>query len=144
MEGIREHTETMIEEERRGTGLSRTILDERGNPISVISLHKINQETGEATLGTWLGRPYWGKGYNRRAKDAILRLAFEKMALRRVYIGVDPRNGRSLRAVEKLPYARPVAEVPDEYRNACQGETNWFVVTREEFTRALNGEWGNE
>lgn len=64
-------TKQLIEAEERGELISRTILDEWGSPIGTISLYDIFDQTG--FLGTWLGKPYHGKGYNQLAKDAFFK-----------------------------------------------------------------------
>ncbi|MGQ0518443.1 hypothetical protein ACT453_54415, partial [Bacillus sp. D-CC] len=53
----------------RGELISRTILDEWGNPIGTITLFDVQEKAG--FLGTWLGKPYHGKGYNKLAKDSF-------------------------------------------------------------------------
>ena len=63
-------TKQTIEAEERGELISRTILDEWGNPIGTITLFDVQEKAG--FLGTWLGKPYHGKGYNKLAKDSFL------------------------------------------------------------------------
>ncbi|SFT09765.1 hypothetical protein SAMN05428962_4367 [Paenibacillus sp. BC26] len=63
-------TKQLIGEEERGTCISRTILDEVGHPIGTIDLYDIVNQTG--FLATWIGAPYFGQGYNQRAKEAFL------------------------------------------------------------------------
>ncbi len=62
-------TKQTLESEERGELISRTILDEWGTPIGTINLFDIEDNAG--FLGTWLGKPYHGKGYNSPAKDAF-------------------------------------------------------------------------
>ena len=62
-------TKQTIEAEERGELISRTILDEWGNPIGTITLFDVQEKLD---FGTWLGKPYHGKGYNKLAKDSFL------------------------------------------------------------------------
>ena len=62
-------TKQIIEAEERGELISRTILDEWGSPIGTISLYDIQENAG--FLGTWLGKPYHGKGYNQASKGCL-------------------------------------------------------------------------
>src|SRR5699024_6479820 len=55
-----------IEDERYGRLVSRTILDEFLQPIGTINLFERNENHG--FLATWIGKPYFGKGYNQEAK----------------------------------------------------------------------------
>ncbi len=73
-------TKQTIESEERGELISRTILDEWGAPIGTINLYDIQDNAG--FLGTWLGKPYHGKGYNNLAKDAFFEELFLKQALK--------------------------------------------------------------
>ena len=59
-------TKQLIEEEARGLAISRTITDDWGQPIGTISIHDV--EDGAGFLGTWIGLPYQGKGYNQKQK----------------------------------------------------------------------------
>ncbi len=67
-------TKKTIEAEEREELISRTILDEWGTPIGTINLFDI--EEGAGFLGTWLGKPYHGKGYNSVAKEAFFNELF--------------------------------------------------------------------
>ena len=70
-------TKQLIEEEANGTAISRTIIDEWGQPIGTITIHDIEQ--GAGFLGTWIGKPYQGLGYNQKAKLLFLNeLFFER------------------------------------------------------------------
>ncbi|SFA91854.1 MULTISPECIES: GNAT family N-acetyltransferase [unclassified Bacillus (in: firmicutes)] len=96
-------TKQTIEAEERGELISRTILDEWGNPIGTINLFDI--EDGAGFLGTWLGKPYHGKGYNNPAKDAFFDELFYQLGIETVFMRIRKVNIRSLKAAEKLPYA---------------------------------------
>ena len=96
-------TKQTIEAEDAGQLISRTILDEWENPIGCISLYDI--ENGAGFLGTWLGKPYHGKGYNAIAKDAFFKELFFELGLETVFMRIRKKNIRSIKAAEKLPYA---------------------------------------
>ncbi|BBW98671.1 GNAT family N-acetyltransferase [Geobacillus icigianus] len=101
-------TKQLIEAEERGELISRTILDEWGNPIGTISLFDI--ENGAGFLGTWLGKPYHGLGYNRRAKEAFFHELFYELSMETVFLRIRKANVRSIKAAEKLPYVTPANE----------------------------------
>lgn len=89
-------TKQTIEAEERGELISRTILDEWGAPIGTINLYDIQENAG--FLGTWLGKPYHGKGYNKLAKDAFFEELFLKLALKQSLCG----SARKISARKKL------------------------------------------
>jgi RimJ/RimL family protein N-acetyltransferase len=96
-------TKQTIEAEERGELISRTILDEWGAPIGTINLFDISERAG--FLGTWLGKPYHGKGYNGPAKEAFFQELFYEAGIETVFMRIRKVNLRSLKAAEKLPYA---------------------------------------
>jgi len=95
-------TKQTIEAEDRGELISRTILDEWGAPIGTINLFDIENNAG--FLGTWLGKPYHGKGYNTPAKDAFFQEIFYEAGIETVFMRIRKINIRSIKAAEKLPY----------------------------------------
>lgn len=97
-------TKQLIVEEERGTCISRTILNEMGHPIGTIDLYDIVNNIG--FLATWIGTPYFGKGYNQQAKDFILAELFLEYNIETVFLKIRKQNIRSQKAVEKLQYAK--------------------------------------
>ncbi|MBB6446523.1 GNAT family N-acetyltransferase [Bacillus benzoevorans] len=95
-------TKQMLEAEERGELISRTILDEWGAPIGTISLYDIQENAG--FLGTWLGKPYHGKGYNQSAKDAFFKELFYELGIETILMRIRHVNIRSQKAAQKLPY----------------------------------------
>lgn len=95
-------TKQLIAEEEQGTCISRTILNEMGHPIGTIDLYNIVHHTG--FMATWIGTPYFGQGYNRRAKESFLSELFLEHHIDTVFLKIRKQNIRSKKAVEKLPY----------------------------------------
>jgi RimJ/RimL family protein N-acetyltransferase len=111
-------TKQAIEAEEQGSMISRTILDEWGNPIGCISLHDI--EEGYGFLGTWLGKPYHGLGYNKVAKDAFFHELFIEKGIESIFMRIRKINKRSFYAASKLPYAL----LANETRKSIYDEIN--------------------
>ena len=57
-----------------------------------------------ATIGYWLGRPFWGRGIATAALEALTEYAFQKHALRRISSVVMRPNAASARVLEKAGY----------------------------------------
>src|SRR5690606_21566136 len=95
-------TKQTMEAEDRGELISRTIIDEWDNPIGTINLFDI--KNNEGFLGTWIGKPYHGKGFNHLAKEAFFRELFFERGIETIYMRIRAENLRSKRAAEKLPY----------------------------------------
>ncbi|WP_335871668.1 GNAT family N-acetyltransferase [Bacillus sp. 2205SS5-2] len=95
-------TKKTMEAEESGELISRTILDEWGNAIGTINLFDIEEAAG--FLGTWLGKPFHGKGYNVPAKDAFFQELFYDLGMETIFMRIRKENPRSRKAAEKLPY----------------------------------------
>ncbi|MFT4891835.1 MAG: ribosomal-protein-alanine N-acetyltransferase [Halobacteriales archaeon] len=61
----------------------------------------IDWDRRTGTLGMWLRKPLWGRGYSGERAAAFLRLAFERLDLEIVAVTHLPENEKSRRAIEK-------------------------------------------
>ncbi len=95
-------TKQTIEAEESGKLISRTIVDDHYNPIGTINLFDIENNAG--FLATWIGKPYFGKGYNKLAKDAFFNELFYHHGIDAVFIKIRRANVRSLKAILKIPF----------------------------------------
>ncbi len=57
-------------------------------------------------IGFALGRKHWGQGIAGEAVSRLIELSFDELNLHRLEADVDPRNGRSLRLLEKQGFQR--------------------------------------
>ncbi|WP_026105179.1 GNAT family N-acetyltransferase [Halalkalibacterium ligniniphilum] len=127
-------TKQTIEAEERGELISRTILDEWNNPIGTINLFDINENSG--FLGTWIGKPYFGKGYNKLAKDAFFEELFFYCDIQTVFMRIRKENIRSIKAASKLPYTTLANELrSDIYEKINQhGEVyDLFQIEKDQY-----------
>lgn len=115
-------------EEQQNRSISRVILNEKNEVIGVTTLKHINFDKKRCHIGSWLGYPYWGQGYNEAAKKEILTIAFQELDLDYVFAGAKASNIRSQKAQEKLPYislhvenefAEELAKLEEETGAAC-------------------------
>ena len=54
-----------------------------------------------ATLGVWLRKPFWGRGYSGERAARMLELAFERLDLEVVTVSHDPENDNSRAAIQR-------------------------------------------
>lgn len=141
-EGTTQFVLGMIDDNDR-TMYSRYILDDNDQFIGIITLKEINRADKIASIGTWIYPERWGEGYNRRAKDEMMHIAFMKLGLEAVLLGAKIRNKRSLRAQAKLPYI--TLDVADLYPDRAEEERRIMkeplqlnVVYKEDYLRWLN------
>lgn len=140
LEGTEEFIRFIIEQEEVGNQYSRCIYNEEENLIGVITLKDIDRQKRTSHIGTWIGHPYWGKGYNEMAKKEILYTAFYELNLDYVFAGAKVANTRSQRAQEKLPYITLFVEkdFPEEHRkleSQVKAECILNVIEKEKFIR---------
>ncbi|WP_188207309.1 GNAT family N-acetyltransferase [Alkalibacillus aidingensis] len=125
----------MNQQEENGELISRTILDEMENPVGAITLYDI--EEGKGFLATWLGRPYFGQGYNQYAKELFLWELFMEQEIEVVFLKINKTNTRSLKAMSKLSYAIEANETyPHVFEQINQGEKQYdlFAIYKDAFT----------
>src|SRR5699024_363281 len=138
-------TKQMIELECNGDLISRTILDEFEQPIGTINLYDIHENSG--FLATWVGQPYFGKGYNKEAKQQFLDELFFSLNIDTVFMKVKKMNMRSLKAVSKMPYVAQANDLfPEVYKaiNKLDEVYNLFVITKEHYTSYIKFTHANE
>ena len=93
-----------------------------------------------ATMGMWLRKPFWGRGYSGERAAALLEVAFERLDLELVAVDHQAGNEKSERAIRKYVEAHggqydgvlrnwvPMDEGVDDLHR--------YTVTREQWTEA--------
>lgn len=94
-----------------------------------------------ATLGIWLRKPFWGRGYSGERAKALARLAFDRFDVDVLAVEVVPDNENSVSAIERY-----VSELggrrEGRLRNTVTDEAGVvsdsirFSVAREEYREA--------
>ena len=77
-----------------------------GTLVGTCTLAALSAEHRRAELGYALARAAWGRGYVAEALPALIGFAFETLELHRLEADVDPRNERSIRALEREGFER--------------------------------------
>ncbi len=90
----------------RGEQLDLVVEHLDAGPIGISGLAELSTRDRRATIGTWLGRDWWGTGANRECKALMCHIGFALCGLERVgaYTNVD--HVRSQRALERLGFER--------------------------------------
>lgn len=130
-------TKKVIEAEDSGKYISRTIIDEWENPIGVITLYDIESNAG--FLGTWLGKPYHGKGYNMLAKELFFEEIFYDLSIETIFMRIRQENIRSQKAAEKIPYITLANGTrPSIYQKINQNELGYsyhlYEISKDAYT----------
>lgn len=70
-------------------------------PIGSSRFYDYNPETNSIFIGyTFIGRKFWGKGYNKELKKLMMDYAFQYVS--NIYFHVGATNFRSQKALEKI------------------------------------------
>src|SRR5690625_586666 len=128
-------TKQTIEAEENRELISRTILDEFYQPIGTINLFDLHENYG--FLATWIGQPYFGKGYNQLAKEQFFEELFFEMSIEAVFMKIRKTNVRSLRAIQKLPYVKLGNILHPEIYKAINEHADiydLFVIKKDHYT----------
>lgn len=85
------------------------VLSETGEPAGSIGLHfgdagTVPLSEGEAELGYWIGRKFWGRGLAPEAADMLIRHGFVDLRLSTLWCGYCDGNDRSRRVQEKCGF----------------------------------------
>jgi len=127
-------TRQVMVEEHFGKTVSRTITDDWGKPIGVITLFDVAD--GAGFLGTWIGKPYQGKGYNQRAKIEFFKELFFELGFQTIFMKIRKVNKQSQRAAQKLGYVTDAREThPMLYAQVNSGDIPFelFKVDKDNF-----------
>ena len=85
------------------------VLKETNRPVGSIGL-MIGQDSNiklpddEGEIGFWIGVPYWGQGLIPEATKELIRFAFEKLKLKKLWCGHFDGNHNSQRVQEKCGF----------------------------------------
>lgn len=75
-----------------------------GELVGACGLSGISEARRSATLGIWIGKPYWDRGFGTDAVRALCRFAFSEMNLQRIELHVHETNPRGRRAYERVGF----------------------------------------
>jgi len=70
--------------------------------IGMVGLTKVNKWDEKATLGYWLGKQYWRKGYMGEAVQTMLKYAFTDLGLQRIDVCAAIQNEASNGLIKKI------------------------------------------
>jgi ribosomal-protein-alanine N-acetyltransferase len=100
------YLESLPAQRERGEQLDLVVEHREAGPIGITGFSEIARRDRRATIGSWLGRSWWGTGVNREAKALMCHLGFSLLGLDRIgsYTNVD--HARSQRALETLGFER--------------------------------------
>jgi ribosomal-protein-alanine N-acetyltransferase len=94
------------QQRERGEQLDLVVEHRAAGPIGVSGLSEFALRDRRASIGTWLGREWWGTGANRESKALMCHLAFAILGLERLGAYSNVEHVRSQRALERIGFQR--------------------------------------
>jgi RimJ/RimL family protein N-acetyltransferase len=120
--------------ERRSAWLPGIFDLERGQLVGCTGIHGIDRANRRGEVGSWLGVPHQGQGFNLPAKAAVATFGFEVLGLRRLEFLVRTDNERSIRAMRHLPAVREEGVLAQRiWRDEQPYDAALFVLLADEF-----------
>lgn len=97
------------------------------------SLHSAAMKQGQAEIGYWIGKPYWGQGFIPEAVKALQARCFNDLMLDAVWCGYYEGNTKSKRVCEKSGFKfhhtnRDILSPLGDKRTE-----HFYIMTREDY-----------
>lgn len=103
-DGAKAYVQESMALREAGTKYVFAICEPHGKPVGMALLKDVDGQKGDAELGYWIGRPYWGRGYATTAAAAILTYGFDTLGLRAILAVTLEANPASLQVLAKLGF----------------------------------------
>jgi RimJ/RimL family protein N-acetyltransferase len=123
---------------QRGRAWLPGIFDhERGQLVGCTGISSIDRPNRRAEVGTWIGVPHQGGGFNLPAKAAVATVAFEQLELARLEFLTRVDNARSLAAMRRLPGIREEGVLAKRiWRDGAGHDAVLFALLADDFDPA--------
>ena len=116
-----------------GKDIHYAVCDERDEYLGTISLKDIDLINKKAEYAISLRKIAQGKGIASQATHQILRLAFEKYGLERVYLNVLDNNIRAIHFYEKFGFVYEGEFRKDLFLRGEFRTLRWYSLLKDEF-----------
>lgn len=120
------------------------VLKDTGEPVGCCgimfadSLHSANIKEGEAEIGYWIGKPYWGQGLIPEAVKALLARCFNELKLNAVWCGYYDGNIKSKRVIEKCGFTFHHANWGIISPLGDERTEHFYLMTQNDYSRMKN------
>jgi RimJ/RimL family protein N-acetyltransferase len=105
--------------------------------VGCTGISSIDRPNRRAEVGTWIGVPYQGRGFNLSSKAAVATFAFEHLDIARLEFLTRVDNERSIAAMRRLPGIREEGVLGRRiWRDGVGHDAVMFALLAEEFDPA--------
>lgn len=109
------------------------VTDEHDEYLGTISLKNVNTETGSAEYAISMRACAHGSGAAYAGTDAILKLAFDTLHLKRIYLNVLADNERANAFYRKMNFLFQYREVNAVRINDVYHDLNWYAMKNQSY-----------
>ena len=92
----------------------------------------LDDGSGIAELGYWIGVPYWGRGFATEAAAAVVEYGFRQLALTRICARAFTRNPASSRVLKKIGMKHEGTQRKSLRKNDELLDTELYAILRED------------
>ena len=104
--------------------------------IGSCGLYTINWVARKAEFRIIIGeKEYWAKGYGQEVALLLLRYAFEKLNINKVWLGVNAENIKGVKSYERAGFVREGVLRQEIYRNNRYYDAIRMSILREEYEK---------
>lgn len=104
--------------------------------IGNITLNDIEWVNRRANLGIMIGdRDFWGKGYGTEATRLMIRYAFDRLNLHKLWLGVNASHTSAIRLYEKVGFEVEGRSKDGCYRNGTYHDSIIMGITAEKYSK---------
>jgi len=132
--------ENFVEANARGSGPEHTWAIETlaGDYLGGIGLMTVDWINRSAQVGIVIGsKLHWGKGFGTDAMRVVLRFAFDKMNLHRVWLNVYDFNVRGIKSYEKCGFRREGVQREYRYLDGRYHDSLLMAILEAEYREAV-------
>jgi ribosomal-protein-alanine N-acetyltransferase len=122
-DGARAWVEHAREQWQIGRLYAFAVIDSTEGLVGVSSLMAVDRSQGRGSLGYWMGRPYWGRGYATAGARLVVSFGFGELGLTVIGATCLTENAASSRVLRKLGF-EPHGPGPADSR----GPTASFIL----------------
>lgn len=129
-----EKTEAWFEKNKDRTDRYDAVIEADGMPVGLIGLLDIDRKNKKAEYYVMLGeRAYLGKGVAGNATVLLLRYAFEKLGLNRVFLYTETGNSSAVRSYERIGFQREGVLRNDLFSKGRFVDRYIYAITKRDF-----------
>lgn len=103
-DGARTWIAHVQETRQEGRLYAFAVIDSTEGLVGVSSLMAVDRLKGRGSLGYWMGRPYWGRGYATTGSRLVVSFGFDELGLRAIDATCLIDNAASARVIRKLGF----------------------------------------